>query len=65
MKSAGAGSTAKVISVKTAYGTLDLAEAGRENVAFVPYEALSDDSAVWQVIARPLALRGSICQISA
>ena len=39
-----------------AYGALDLAEAGRANVTFVPYEALSADPAVWQAVARRIGV---------
>lgn len=39
-----------------AYGALDLAEAAHDNVAFVPYEALSTDPAVWQAVARRIGV---------
>lgn len=39
-----------------AYGALDKAEAGRSNVTFVPYEALSSDPAVWQAVARKIGV---------
>lgn len=39
-----------------AYGALDKAEAGRGNVTFVPYEALSSDPAVWQAVARKIGV---------
>ncbi|WP_284165766.1 sulfotransferase [Frigidibacter sp. SD6-1] len=39
-----------------AYRALDTAEAAHENIAFVPYEALSADPAVWQAVARRIGL---------
>ncbi len=39
-----------------AYGALDRAEEGRDNVCFVPYEALSADPAIWQAVARRIGI---------
>ncbi len=39
-----------------AYRALDTAEAGAENILFVPYEALSADPAVWHAVAERIGV---------
>ncbi len=39
-----------------AYSALDRAEAGAENVLFVPYEALSSDPRVWHAVAEKIGV---------
>ncbi len=39
-----------------AYSALDHAEAAAKNIAFVPYEALSADPAVWQAVAKRIGV---------
>lgn len=45
-----------------AYAALDTIEAARPNVTFVPYEALSADPAVWQAVARRIAVTPGAAQ---
>lgn len=51
-----------LMSWLNAYGALDQAEAGAANVAFVPYEALSADPAVWQAVAARIAIAAGASQ---
>ena len=45
-----------------AYGALDRAEAGAENVVFVPYEALGSDPSVWRAVAARIGVAAGVAQ---